>query len=130
MAEFYYLSFDSPPHGKYEQMPPACSLKGSVVTNFGCDAVVTIKSDPMGTQTQINAGLRRQSRRCLSTGGIFQLCVCFFVSCNGHWFNRVPGANLRIVCLPSALTLTLAVPTYPLTFCGSNKLLNRDPLDW
>ena len=41
------------------------------------------------------------------------LCVCFFVLCNRHWFNRVPGANLGIVCLPSALTLTLAVPTYP-----------------
>ena len=30
-----------------------------------------------------------------------------------HWFNRVPGPVLGIACLPSALTLTLAVPTYP-----------------
>jgi hypothetical protein len=39
--------------------------------------------------------------------------VCFFVLCNRHWFNRVPGSNLRIACLPSALTLMLPVPTYP-----------------
>ena len=35
--------------------------------------------------------------------------VCFFVLRNGHWCNRVPGAHLRIACLPSALTLTLPV---------------------
>ena len=41
--------------------------------------------------------------------------VCFFVyvASNRHWFNRVPETNLGIACLPSALTLTLAVPTYP-----------------
>ena len=39
--------------------------------------------------------------------------VCFFLICHRHWFNRVPGANLRIACLPSALTLTLPVPTDP-----------------
>jgi hypothetical protein len=40
-------------------------------------------------------------------------CVCFFVLCNRHWFNKVPGpvTNLGIACLPSALTLALAVPT-------------------
>jgi hypothetical protein len=31
--------------------------------------------------------------------------MCFVVLCNRHWFN--------IACLPFALTLTLAVPTYP-----------------
>jgi hypothetical protein len=33
--------------------------------------------------------------------------VCFFVVCNRHWFNKVPGpvTNLGIACLPSALTL-------------------------
>ena len=41
------------------------------------------------------------------------LALCFFVLCNRQWFNRVPGAHLGIACLPSALTLTLAVPTYP-----------------
>jgi hypothetical protein len=38
---------------------------------------------------------------------------CFFVLCNRRWFNRVPESSLGIACLPSALTLTLAVPTYP-----------------
>ena len=39
--------------------------------------------------------------------------VCFFVLRNRHWCNRVPGGvtNLGIDCLPSALTLTLAVPS-------------------
>jgi hypothetical protein len=42
------------------------------------------------------------------------LCsVCFFVLDNRHWFNRVPVASLRIAFIPSALTLTQAVPTYP-----------------
>ena len=38
--------------------------------------------------------------------------VCFFLICHRHWFNRVPGANLGIACLPSALILTLeaAIP--------------------
>jgi hypothetical protein len=40
-----------------------------------------------------------------------RLTVCFFVSCNRHWFNRVPASNLGIACLPSALPLTMAVPT-------------------
>ena len=39
--------------------------------------------------------------------------VCFFVLCNRHWFAWVPGSNLRIACLPSTLTLTLAMPTHP-----------------
>jgi hypothetical protein len=26
--------------------------------------------------------------------------VCHFVFSNRHWFNRVPGAHLRIACLP------------------------------
>jgi hypothetical protein len=39
--------------------------------------------------------------------------VCFFVLCNRHWFNRVPGATLGIVCLPFTLTPRLAVPNYP-----------------
>jgi hypothetical protein len=42
-----------------------------------------------------------------------RVCVCFFALCNRHWFNRVPGSNLGIACLPITLTLTLAVPTYP-----------------
>jgi hypothetical protein len=33
----------------------------------------------------------------------------FFVLCNRHWFNRVPGSSLGIDCLPFALTLMLAV---------------------
>jgi len=45
------------------------------------------------------------------------LCV-FFCLCNRHWFNRVPGTKLgiappRVDPLPFALTLMLAVPTYP-----------------
>jgi hypothetical protein len=43
--------------------------------------------------------------------------VCFFVLCYRHWFNRVPGSSLGIVCLPSALTLTLA--DLPLTLLGA-----------
>ena len=41
------------------------------------------------------------------------ITVCFFVLCNQHWFNRVPGANLGVACLPFTLTLTLTVPMYP-----------------
>ncbi len=29
--------------------------------------------------------------------------------CNRHWFNRVPGANLRIVCLPSVTRAVVKV---------------------
>ena len=43
----------------------------------------------------------------------FETTVCFLVSCNRHWFNRVPGSILGIDCLPSALTLTLAIIAIP-----------------
>jgi hypothetical protein len=45
--------------------------------------------------------------------------VCFFVLCNGHWFNRVPGpvTNLGIASLPFALNVTLAVPGDLQTAC-------------
>ena len=40
--------------------------------------------------------------------------VCFFVVCNRHWFNTVPGLPFYSFYPPaSAVTLTLAVPTYP-----------------
>ena len=39
--------------------------------------------------------------------------VCFFVLCKRHWFNRVPGAHRGdSLHLPSALTRTLAMPSY------------------
>jgi hypothetical protein len=51
------------------------------------------------------------SRRIFLEG----ITVCFFVLCNRDWFNKVPGpvTNLGIACIPTALTLTLAMPTYP-----------------
>ena len=37
-------------------------------------------------------------------------CVCFFVLCKRHWFNRVPGAHRgECLCLPLTLTLTLVM---------------------
>ena len=38
---------------------------------------------------------------------------CFFVLCKRHWINRVPGAHHGdSLCVPSTLTLTLAMPSY------------------
>ena len=43
-----------------------------------------------------------------------RLGPCFFVLCNRHWFNRVPGAHRgECLCLPFTLTLTLVMPIYP-----------------
>jgi len=42
-----------------------------------------------------------------------QANVCFFVLCKRHQFNRVPGAHSgECLCIPSALTLTMAMPFY------------------
>jgi hypothetical protein len=40
---------------------------------------------------------RRRPRACVSL--FYAVSVCFCVLCNRHWFNRVPGAHLRIACL-------------------------------
>ena len=45
-------------------------------------------------------------------------CVCFFVLCNRHWFNKAPGPDPRgtemgVTYLPSALAQTLTMPIYP-----------------
>ena len=45
-------------------------------------------------------------------------CVCFFVLCNRHWFNKAPGPDSRgtemgVTYLPFALAQTLAMPIYP-----------------
>jgi hypothetical protein len=45
-----------------------------------------------------------------------RLCVCFFVFCTRHWFNRVSaGIELGVAsaCLPTTLALRLAMPKYP-----------------
>ena len=49
---------------------------------------------------------------------VFQRCVCFFVLCNRHWFNKAPGPDPRgpswgLPIYPSLLAQTLAVPIYP-----------------
>ena len=55
-----------------------------------------------------------QARRSRADGTVtVTSTVCFFVLCNRHWFNRVPGSILGIACLPFTHTLTLAVPIYP-----------------
>ena len=42
--------------------------------------------------------------------------VCFFVLCNRHWFNRVPGAHRgECLCLPFTFTLTLVMPIVTVT---------------
>ena len=39
--------------------------------------------------------------------------VCFLVLCKRHWINRGPGAHRgECLCIPSASTLTLAMPIY------------------
>jgi len=46
------------------------------------------------------------------------VCVCFFVLCNRHWFNKAPGPDPRgtemgVTYLPFALAQTLDMPIYP-----------------
>jgi hypothetical protein len=45
-------------------------------------------------------------------------CVCFFVLCNRHWFNKAPGPDPRgprwgLPIYPPPLAQTLAMPIYP-----------------
>ena len=65
------------------------------------------------TYTETTRETYTETKRGRETRQARHLALCFFVLCNRQWFNRVPGAHLGIACLPSALTLTLAVPTYP-----------------
>jgi hypothetical protein len=44
-----------------------------------------------------------QSRKHYKLDVKMKKCVCFFVLCDRHWFNRVPGTNLGIACLPPPL---------------------------
>jgi hypothetical protein len=54
--------------------------------------------------TSLRLGLRFQLEDVVEVapdGALYRrLCVCVFVLCNRHWFNRVPGAHLGIACLP------------------------------
>jgi len=46
------------------------------------------------------------------------VCLCFFVLCNRHWFNKAPGPDprgpsWRFPIYPPPLAQTLAMPIYP-----------------
>jgi|LauGreDrversion2_3_1035106.scaffolds.fasta_scaffold176641_1 hypothetical protein len=66
-----------------------------------------------------------RSAKVIAAGVVATVCVCFFVLGNRHWFNKVPGANLGIASLPSAFTLTLAVP--PIIGCPSHVTCDNQP---
>jgi hypothetical protein len=75
---------------------------------------------PAGATPSEMAGTRRaggdspwNSKQGLS------VCVCFFVSCNRRWFNRVPVTNLQIACLPVPPNSDAGYADLPLTLLGA-----------
>jgi hypothetical protein len=52
-------------------------------------------------------------------------CVCFFVLCNRHWFNKAPGPDQgdRLTCLAGVLRTLAAIATLPgaAASCGTGR---------
>ncbi len=75
-----------------------------------------------GAACLMDLGLRMER---LSDGSIqYSVCVCFFVLCNRHWFNKAPGPDPRgtemgVTYLPSTISSDAGYADLPLPLLGA-----------